>query len=367
MSRQVTLLRTPLYDQHCQAGAQLVDFSGWEMPLHYGSQIDEHHQVRNSAGIFDVSHMGVVDIEGQGAVDYLRYLLANDVQKLKEEGQALYTCMLNDAGGVVDDLIVYRMADEKYRLVINAGTRQKDLAWMNEHVGSFDVTITERKDLSILAVQGPKVLSLLENVFSAELAQAIELLKPFKFVISEEVQIARTGYTGEDGIEMVLPADQAAAYWQKFIAAGVKPCGLGARDTLRLEAGLNLYGSDMSEEVSPLVSNLAWTISWKDEKRHFIGRAALKEQLASGILEQLVGIVMEDRGVLRDHQTVTFDGNGEGTITSGGFSPTLGHAIALARVPKHIPNKASVERRGKAVPVTVVKPPFVRHGQKVYS
>lgn len=361
------LQQTPLYKQHVKAGAKLVDFAGWEMPLHYGSQIEEHHHVRQQAGLFDVSHMGVVDVDGEDATYFLRYVLANDVQKLKEPGRALYTCVLNEQGGVIDDLLVYRVDHYKYRIVVNAATRAKDVAWLEKHSELFDVAVNERPDLTIIAVQGPKAMTIAAHVFDAHVMQQLDALKPFRFIMQGDTLIARTGYTGEDGLEIISPAKTTPDLWKKFIHTGAKPCGLGARDTLRLEAGLNLYGSDMDETTSPLTSNLAWTVCWRDADRDFIGRAALQKQIDDGVKQQLVGLVMEQPGVLRDHQKVRIDGNGEGEITSGGFSPTLGHAIALARVPLDIMGDAAkIERRGQQIPVKIVKPPFVRHGEKQF-
>lgn len=359
--------RTPLYEVHREAGAQFVDFSGWEMPIHYGSQLEEHHQVRKHAGIFDVSHMTVVDVEGREVVSFLRYLLANDIQKLKLDGQALYSCFLNETGGVVDDLIVYRMSANVYRLVVNSATREKNLAHLAQYSEAYDVVIRERDDLAVIALQGPAALTIVEKVFDTAAADLITSLRPFKFMVHDGWQIARTGYTGEDGVEIVLPADEAMDCWRRLMEAGASPCGLGARDTLRLEAGLNLYGTDMDESTSPLVSNLAWTIDWKDEARCFIGRDALRQQRAEGMASQLVGLIMETPGMLRNHQAVFLAGKKIGEITSGSFSPTLGHAVALARVPVHLSGEITVERRGAPIPVRVVKLPFVRHGKKAYT
>ncbi len=358
--------RTPLYQEHQTAGAKLVDFAGWDMPLHYGSQLEEHHKVRRDAGIFDVSHMAPVDIKGSDAKAFLRYLLANDVERM-QLGKALYTCMLNEQGGIIDDLIVYYCAPDYYRLVVNAGTRQKDLAWIKKQAAKFSVTVTERTDLAILALQGPQARAKASQVFSHPKQQeVVNGLKPFHFVEFEGWLIARTGYTGEDGFEIMLPAEKAAEFWQKFVAAGISPCGLGARDTLRLEAGLNLYGADMDETTTPLESNLTWTVAFTPD-RQFIGRAALEHQQQQGIARSLVGLILEERGVLRSHQKVVIEGMGEGEITSGGFAPTLGHAIALARVPSNVGTHCQVMMRDKLVPVRVIKPPFVRNGKKVFA
>lgn len=351
--------RTPLYDAHLAAGGKMVDFGGWDMPIHYGSQLDEHHQVRREAGMFDVSHMTVVDVAGAGARDYLRHLLANDVDRLTV-GRALYSGMLNANGGVVDDLIVYRRAND-YRLVVNCSTREKDLAWMNNQAAGFDVRITEQPTLAMIAIQGPKALDMARSLLPA--ADTLMTLKPFHFVESGNWLLARTGYTGEDGAEIILPGNKAAIFWQDLHAAGIKPCGLGARDTLRLEAGMNLYGNDMDETISPLEANMGWTLVFND--RDFVGRAALEAQQAAGHAE-LVGLVMEEKGVLRAHQKV-FTSKGEGEITSGTFSPTLGLSIALARVPAGSQGEAEVEIRNKRLPVKIVRPPFVRHGKQVYK
>ena len=357
-------LRTPLYDQHLAAGAKMVDFGGWDMPINYGSQLEEHHQVRRAVGMFDVSHMTVVDVAGSEAQAYLQYLLANDVARLKAPGKALYSGMLNEQGGVIDDLIVY-LASDGYRVVVNAATREKDLAWMNLQAESFAVKLTERAELAMIAVQGPQALEMVKSVVNDDRAALISDLKPFQGLASGDWFIGRTGYTGEDGLEIMLPAEQSADFWQTLLAAGCKPCGLGARDTLRLEAGMNLYGADMDESISPLAANMAWTIAWEPAERDFIGRQALEAQKAAGDQPKLVGLVLEERAVLRGHQKVIVDGVGEGEITSGTFSPTLGYSIALARVPRATGSRAKVEIRGKLLDVRVVKPCFVRNGQSV--
>lgn len=360
------LKKTALNEWHAKNGAKLVDFAGWEMPLNYGSQIEEHHAVRQAAGIFDVSHMGVVDVQGEQATNFLRYLLANDVAKLKQNGQALYTCLLNENGGIKDDLIVYRLDSQHYRIVVNAARREADVDWMTQQAKKYHVRVQLLPDFCIIAVQGPHALALSEKVFSAAVSETLPALSPFQFLMEGETLIARTGYTGEAGFEMLVPNVEALSIWEAFIKAGAKPCGLGARDTLRLEAGLNLYGTDMDESTSPLVSNLSWTVSFKDEARNFIGRKALEEIKAQGIDQQLVGLVLKEKGVLRNHQTVFCDGKKIGEITSGGFSPTLGEAIAFARLPKTAKAPLSVERRGQFIPVEIIKLPFIRAGEKVF-
>jgi aminomethyltransferase len=357
--------KTPLYDSHLKSNAKIVDFAGWDMPLHYGSQIQEHHYVRQGAGVFDVSHMTIVDLQGPQTAAFLRYLIANNIDRLID-GKALYTCMLNEQGGIIDDLIVYRVSDNFFRLIVNSGTREKDLAWIQKQAAKFQVELTERDDLAMVAIQGPQVKEKISQIFPAELAKKIAELKPFFAVSSGDYFVARTGYTGEDGFEVILPAAKAPEFWQHLLTADIQPCGLGARDTLRLEAGLNLYGSDMDESVTPLESNLTWTVALEPEERDFIGRAALEKQLESGIKQRLVGLVLETQGVLRNHQKVVVDCLGEGEITSGSFSPTLNKGIALARVPAKTGAHCAVEIRGKSVPVIVVKPPFVRQGKKTF-
>ncbi|KKO45672.1 glycine cleavage system protein T [Arsukibacterium ikkense] len=355
--------KTALHASHLAAGAKMVDFFGWDMPINYGSQIEEHHAVRRDAGMFDVSHMTIVDLTGERSREFLRYLLANDVAKLTVPGKALYTGMLNQQGGVIDDLIVYFMQDEFFRLVVNSATREKDLAHINAEAKAFNVTVTERPEFAMIAVQGPNAKAKVATLLSAEQLAAVAGMKPFFGVQAGDLFIATTGYTGEDGYEIAMPEDQAAAFWQKLLAAGVAPAGLGARDTLRLEAGMNLYGQDMDDTVSPLAANMGWTIAWAPSDRNFIGRTALEQQKAAGT-DKLVGLVMEQKGVLRHGQRVVVEG-GEGIITSGTFSPTLGYSIAMARVPATTGDSAEVDIRGKLVNVKVVKPAFVRMGKKV--
>ena len=355
--------RTPLYDSHIDANARIVDFGGWDMPLHYGSQKEEHHAVRQNAGVFDVSHMTIVDLAGPRVREFLRFLLANDVARLQSYGKALYTSMLNADGGVIDDLIVYFMADTAYRLVVNASTCEKDLAWIRKQATPFDVTVTERAELAMVAVQGPNARQLAAPLIDADYRDAALALKPFNGMQAGDVFIARTGYTGEDGFEICMPAADAPAFWTQLLAAGIAPCGLGARDTLRLEAAMNLYGSDMDESTSPLEAGLEWTVAWEPADRDFIGRAPLEKLRNSPDRQRFVGLLLEDKGVLRNHQKVVVDGIGEGEITSGGYSPTMDKSIALARVPAGDYDAAKVEVRGKLLNVRIVKTPFVRNGQ----
>lgn len=340
----------------------MVDFGGWDMPINYGSQIEEHHAVRQKAGVFDVSHMTVVEVAGSGARDYLRHLLANDVDRVAP-GRALYSGMLNERGGVIDDLIVYKR-DNDYRLVVNCATRETDLAWMEQHAGGFAVDIRERADLAMLAIQGPEARDITAGLLDGARAEAVQALKVFGFAEDGEWMIARTGYTGEDGVEIMLPGADAVALWNQLLAAGVAPTGLGARDTLRLEAGMNLYGNDMDDSITPWEANMGWTLVLND--RDFIGRQPLLNQQENGHAE-LVGLVLEGKGVLRAHQKVLMPNGEEGEITSGTFSPTLGKSIALARLPAGATGKVDVEIRNKRQPAQVVKAPFVRNGQAVYK
>jgi aminomethyltransferase len=357
-------LRTPLFETHVAANARMVDFGGWDMPVNYGSQIDEHHAVRRDAGMFDVSHMCVIDLAGSRVGEFLRYLLANDVSKLKTAGKALYSCMLNEQGGVIDDLIVYFMNDSWFRMVVNAGTRDKDIAWIKQQAQSFHVEVNVREDLAMIAVQGPQARAKATRVLGEAANGALEL-KPFVGGEFAQYFIARTGYTGEDGFEIMMPKSQAADLWLKFKSAGIAECGLGARDTLRLEAGMNLYGNDMDETQSPLESGLAWTIAFEPSSRDFIGRGALLEQLRVGVKRKMVGLILEDRGVLRSHQAVIVDGHDNGEITSGTFSPTMEKSIALARVPVAAEGTVRVDIRGKHLNARIVKYPFVRNGKVV--
>ncbi|MCC7488439.1 MAG: glycine cleavage system aminomethyltransferase GcvT [Gammaproteobacteria bacterium] len=357
-------MRTPLHDRHVGARGQMVPFGGWDMPLHYGSQIEEHHRVRRDAGIFDVSHMTVVDVSGAGATAWLRRLLANDVARL-DPGQALYSCMLDEAGGVIDDLIAYRRAAgaaTPYRLVVNAATRDKDLAWMRAAAAGFELVLQPRPDMVMLAVQGPRACERAAPLLPAALRDAALALKPFHAAEAGDAFVGRTGYTGEDGWEVLMPVPAGLAFWDAALAAGIAPCGLGARDTLRLEAGMNLYGQDMDESTSPLVSGLAWTVAWEPAERGFTGRAALERERAAGPAQRLVGLVLGERGVMRRGQRVATDA-GDGLVTSGGFSPTMNCSIALARVPAAAAGACEVEIRGALRPARLVRPPFVRRGR----
>jgi aminomethyltransferase len=357
------LRSTPLHDEHVRLGARLTDFGGWEMPLHYGSQIDEHHRVRRAAGMFDVSHMLTIDLRGPSARPFLRRLLANDVARLVLPGKALYSCLLREDGGILDDLIAYFLAEDWFRLVVNAGTADKDLAWILAQRDRLaaGLVVQPRRDLAMLAVQGPQARASVWQARAQSQAQTEELAV-FQSVQAGPLFVARTGYTGEDGFEIALPAADAVALWRDLLTAGVAPCGLGARDTLRLEAGMNLYGQDMDESVTPLEAGLAWTVALKDA-REFIGRAGLESRTPRF---QLAGLVLRDKGVLRAHQKLRSP-HGAGEITSGTFSPTLGCSIALARVP--LPcrpgERVEVEIRDRWLQAEIVRYPFVRMGRSL--
>lgn len=373
MSETTAILqRTVLFAEHQAAAARLVDFAGWQMPIHYGSQLDEHQAVRSHAGLFDVSHMLVIDVTGEDAHDWLRQLLANDVARLKQFGKALYSCLLNEDAGILDDLIVYYLGPEHYRLIVNAGRAGQDLAWLQQQAVGHQVMLQPRRDLALLALQGPKARELFAQA-CADKATGCAALTPFQAQTAGDWLIARTGYTGEDGYEIALPATEAVALWQRLLATGVRPCGLGARDTLRLEAGLNLYGQDMDVSTTPFEAGLMWTVALKtpadpEGARDFIGRAALERHLQAGSSHTLYGLLLETRGVLRAHQALR-SALGDGEITSGTFSPTLQQGIALARLPLTVAvgDAVEVDMRGKWLPARVVKPPFVRHGKILVS
>lgn len=356
--------QTPLYNQHLNANAKMVDFAGWKMPMNYGSQVQEHHQVRTDAGMFDVSHMVVLDFKGNDVKLFLQHLLANDVDKLKQIGKALYSPMLNDNGGIIDDLIVYYLSDSFYRMVVNAATRENNLEWINQQLKDFETNLIEREDLSMIAVQGPNAREKVHHILSDEDALKASNLKPFFGIEMNKLFIARTGYTGEDGYEILLPNENADKFWGQLLSNEVKPIGLGARDTLRLEAGMNLYGTDMDDTISPLSAAMSWTIAWEPQDRNFIGRKQLEVEKLNGPKDKLVGLVLEGKGVLRGQQEVITE-FGNGIITSGTYSPTLGFSIALARVPIAASGVCHVNIRNKKLLAKIVKPQFVKNGKSV--
>ncbi|MCP5424570.1 MAG: glycine cleavage system aminomethyltransferase GcvT [Gammaproteobacteria bacterium] len=353
--------RTPLFDLHISGEAKMLDFCGWEMPLHYGSQLHEHAQVRQGAGVFDVSHMTLLEVKGLEARAFLRYVLANDVARL-QPGQSLYSCILSKTGGILDGVVVYDRGEAGYIVVANAGTHDKTIAWLNQQIRGFEADLRERLDVAILAVQGPQAVALLGEALGSDTGQQVQALRPFQFLDEQDRIISRTGYTGEDGIEIILPATAVTASWERLLNAGIQPCGLGARDSLRLEAGLNLYGNEMDESTSPLVCGLGWSVAWEPTDRKFIGRSALEKQRQDKVKTVQIGLVLEERGMLRARQRVVAPSGATGIVTSGTFSPTLGRAIGLARVPADIGAYCQVDVRSRYCPALVVKPPFVRHG-----
>ncbi len=355
--------KTPLYDAHVAAGGRMTPFAGWTMPLSYGSELAEHRAVREDTGIFDVSHMGVVDFEGARTRDFLQRLYANDIGQAAP-GAAQYGVMLNPEGGIKDDLITYCLGPERYRTVVNAGTRASDIAWMREQAGEFGVTVKERGDLAMIAVQGPRARERAAALLPEALKGGALELKPFTACERGDWLVARTGYTGEDGWEIMLPNDRAPALWQRLVEAGATPCGLAARDSLRLEAGLNLYGNDMDETTTPWESNLGWTVALDPAGREFIGREAIEQAREAPDGKRLVGLVLKDRGVIRHGQTVK-TAAGAGVVTSGGFGPSIERSIALARVPAGAAGdaEAQVLIRNRELAAAIVKPPFVRRGK----
>ncbi|MFT5573422.1 MAG: aminomethyltransferase [Cryomorphaceae bacterium] len=357
---KVAVQSTPLIEQHRKLNAKIVDFGGWALPVNYGSQIEEHHAVRKQCGMFDVSHMTVSDISGPDTLGYLGYLLANDINKAsKQAGKAVYSCMLNERGGVIDDLIVYYLDDQRCRVVTNASTNEKDLAWMHLQSSQFDVEVKERADLALLALQGPTALAVCGQTLPPALASLIGELKRFQGGQVGAHFVGRTGYTGEDGVEFIAPAEQINTLWETFSAAGVQACGLGARDTLRLESGMSLYGNDLDEEHSPLESGLNWSVRLSHE-RDFIGKQALLEPSS----KTMIGLILQDRGVLRGHQKVILEGTEIGEITSGTFSPSLQQSIALARIdtPLDIGTEVQIAVRNKFLKAIVARYPFVKNG-----
>lgn len=354
--------RTPLYANHLRLGAKMVDFHGWEMPLHYGSQINEHHAVRQDAGMFDVSHMTVVDVLGAGGRQFLRKLLTHDVDLLQHTGRALYSCMCNEHGGIIDDLIVYQRAPDHYRLVLNSATRSQDLTWLRDKIAGFSAGLQERPELSMIAVQGPHAIQKTLAVLNPAQADAISTLTPFECVDIDGWFFARTGYTGEDGLEIILPQTYVTQLWDTLSEAGIQACGLGARDTLRLEAGMMLYGQDMDASTTPLESALSWVVTWEPQERDFIGMGALLSQKQLGVQRKLVGLILQEKGVMRTGQRVLVSGEKDGIITSGTYSPTRNQSIALARVPMNTGNQVWVDIRGKLLPAEVTKPRFVKNG-----
>ena len=358
------LKRTPLYDFHVAHGGRMVDFAGWEMPVQYRSILEEHKTVRRAAGLFDVSHMGEVDVQGAEAGKFLQYLVTNDVAKLYP-GRVLYTSMCYESGGVVDDLLVYMRGPEDYFLCINAGNIEKDLAWIREKAAGFAVTITDRSgDYALLAVQGPAAAAIVKTLTGAKL----DLIKYYHFgegtVAGVHCMISRTGYTGEDGFELYHAAADAPALAEAILAAGVphglEPAGLGARDSLRLEAGYPLYGHEITAETSPLAAGLGWTVKL-GKASDFIGRAALEQEAKNGATRKVIFFKTGDRRIVRAETPVLApDGTTAGRVLSGTLSPLLNEAIGSALVTTNAAEQAlSVDIRGTQLALQPVKPPFV--------
>ena len=362
-----TLKRTPLFEAHRELGARLVEFGGWEMPVQYSGILEEHRAVRERAGLFDVSHMGEFRVEGPGALAFLNSLVPNDVSKLAIN-QALYTQLCRPNGGTVDDLIIYHLGPDHYMTVVNAGTLEKDWAWISEHMaGRGDVTLTNISDeTALIALQGPLALNILEPLTETDLSAIAYYHCQPGTVAGIECLISRTGYTGEDGFELYHPANRAFELWQALLKAGeahgLLPAGLGARDTLRLEAGYCLYGHELSDEITPLEAGLGWTVKL-NKADDFIGKQALVDEKRDGLRRKLVGIELRERGIPRAGYPILRDGQQIGEVTSGTMCPTLGHAAALGFVP---PSDATpgtelaVEIRGKAIPAVVTPLPFYK-------
>lgn len=353
------ITKTHLHLEHISCGAKMVDFHGWEMPLHYGSQINEHQAVRQHAGMFDVSHMTIVDVLGTGSRQFLRKLLTNDIDKMTQTGKALYTCMCNERGGIIDDLIVYHRNSENYRLVLNSATHDNDLKWIRDKIHGFSAGLQERHELVMLAIQGPEAIKMTLDILNPTQADAVSTLQNFECVDIGRWFFARTGYTGESGLEIILPKEDIKDLWSKLLNVGITPCGLGARDTLRLEAGMMLYGQDMDESTTPLESALSWTVAWEPADRDFIGMGAMLSQKQLGPNRKLVGLTLDDKGIMRAGQRVVVPGLDDGVITSGTYSPTLKKSIAFARVPKDVGDKVMVEIRGSKFAASVGKPRFL--------
>ena len=357
------ILKTALYQQHVDLGAKMVGFHGWSMPLHYGSQLQEHQEVRSNAGLFDVSHMTVIDILGAGGRQFLRLLLTHDIDQLPHIGRALYSCMCNRYGGIIDDLIVYQRGPDNYRLVLNSATKVSDLAWIRQHIQGYAADLQERTDLAMIAIQGPQAIKKTLELLTPMQADKVSTMAPFECVEPDNIFFARTGYTGEDGLEIIAPPECILQLWKKLIQAGIRPCGLAARDTLRIEAGLLLYGQDMDEKTSPLESGLNWTVTWDPQDRDFIGRSALLSQKQQGLKHKLVGLRLQDKGVMRAGQKVVIEGLPDGIITSGTFSPSLNQSIAFARVPYATQGDVSVEIRDKLYRAQTNKLRFIQKGK----
>ena len=350
--------KTPLNNAHIELGAKMVNFSHWEMPISYTSLIEEHHAVRNTAGVFDVSHMSVFDFNGGDQVAFFEKIFANDIKKISNEDKAIYGALLNEEGGILDDLIIYH-ANEKFRLVSNCSTREQNRQWYEKHAVEFGVEVVERSDMGILAIQGPDALSKILSIDGIN--PQVNNLQSFGCMFDGDKLYARTGYTGEDGLEIIVPSEDINQFWDQALKLGCTPIGLGARDTLRLEAGLNLYGNDMTIENHPYESNLGWTIDMTDKNRQFIGKQALLS-IDQSKSQKIVGIILRDKGVLRSGYEVIHD-EGKGVVLSGSYSPTLQSSIGLARVDQGYKKDGKVMIRNKMLNIDFVSPRFIERGK----
>ena len=350
--------KTPLHNAHIQLGAKMVNFSNWEMPISYSSLIKEHNAVRNAAGIFDVSHMSVFDFDGGNQIAFFKKIFANDIKKIYKDNKAIYGALLNEEGGILDDLIIYH-ANNKFRLVSNCSTREQNKQWLEKHAVEFGVKVMERSDMGILAIQGPNALKKILEI--KEIDAQVNTLQSFGCMFEGDKLYARTGYTGEDGLELIVPTQDINHLWDQALELGCTPIGLGARDTLRLEAGLNLYGNDMTINNHPYESNLGWTIDMSDKNREFIGKNALLS-IDQSKSQKIVGIILQDKGVLRSGYEITHE-QGKGVVLSGSYSPTLQSSIGLARVDQGYKENGKVMIRNKVLNIDFVSPRFLGQGK----
>ncbi|MDA9659660.1 glycine cleavage system aminomethyltransferase GcvT [Pseudomonadota bacterium] len=350
--------KTPLHNAHIQLGAKMVNFSNWEMPISYSSLIKEHNAVRNAAGIFDVSHMSVFDFDGGNQIAFFKKIFANDIKKIYKDNKAIYGALLNEEGGILDDLIIYH-ANNKFRLVSNCSTREQNKQWLEKHAVEFGVKVMERSDMGILAIQGPNALKKILEI--KEIDAQVNTLQSFGCMFEGDKLYARTGYTGEDGLELIVPTQDINNLWDQALEMGCIPVGLGARDTLRLEAGLNLYGNDMTINNHPYESNLGWTIDMSDKHRKFIGKDALLS-IDQSKSQKIVGIILLDKGVLRSGYEITHE-QGKGVVLSGSYSPTLQSSIGLARVDQGYKENGKVMIRNKVLNIDFVSPRFLGQGK----
>ncbi|WP_066376944.1 glycine cleavage system aminomethyltransferase GcvT [Anabaena sp. CA = ATCC 33047] len=366
-----TLARTPLYQQGVELQARFTSFGGWEMPVQYSGITREHEAVRNAAGMFDISHMGKFTLQGKNLISQLQSLVPSDLSRL-QPGQAQYTVLLNPQAGIIDDIIVYYQGEDataiqQVVIIVNAATTDKDKAWLLQHLDQNEVQFQDlSREKVLIAVQGPKAINYLQPLVKDDL-QPIKAFGHLQTtILGKPAFIARTGYTGEDGFEVLLDPDVGIELWRNLNDAGVIPCGLGARDTLRLEAAMALYGQDIDDTTTPLEAGLAWLVHL-DTKGDFIGRAVLEQQKAAGVQRRLVGLRTQGRNIARHGYQILVDGTVVGEVTSGTLSPTLGYPVALAYVPTQLSKvgqQLDVEIRGKTYPANIVKRPFYKRGNR---